>query len=85
MAKKTETTTTVTYTCDTCGKEIDVSWANQMVLVGMAYPDNIYCGVEIKDVHSAGGFHIANPDLCADCVRKILLKALNSMPKPKEA
>lgn len=81
MAKKTETTTTVTLTCDTCGKEIDVNYANQMVLVGMAYPDNVYGTVAIQGIHTAGGYYIKNPDLCADCVRKILMKALNSMPK----
>ena len=81
MAKKTETTTTVTLTCDTCGKEIDVNYANQMVLVGMAYPDNVYGTVAIQHIHTAGGYYIKNPDLCADCVRKILTKALNSLPK----
>lgn len=81
MAKKITTTTTVTRTCDTCGKEIETNWANQMVLVGMAYPDNVYCGVEIKDVHSAGGYHVEKPDLCADCVRKLLTRALNALPK----
>lgn len=81
MAKKTETTTTVTYTCDTCGKEIETNWANQMVLVGMAYPDNVYCGVEINNVHTAGGYHVEKPDLCANCVRKLLTRALNDLPK----
>lgn len=81
MAKKTETTTTVTLTCDTCGKVIDVNYANQMVLVGMAYPDNVYGTVSINNIHTAGGYRVENPDLCADCVRKLLMKALNSMPK----
>lgn len=81
MAKKTTTTTTVTYTCDTCGAAMETNWATQMVLVGMAYPDNVYCGVEINNVHTAGGFHIKTPDLCANCVRKLLTRALNALPK----
>lgn len=81
MAKKTETTTTVTYTCDTCGAAMETNWATQMVLVGMAYPANVYCGVEINNIHTAGGFHIKTPDLCANCVRKLLTRALNALPK----
>ena len=81
MAKKTETTTTVTLTCDTCGKEIDVNYANQMVLVGMAYPDNVYGTVAIQDIHTAGGYYIKNPDLCADWnLSPILSKASSRSP-----
>ena len=81
MAKKTTTTTTVTLTCDTCGATMETNWASQMVLVGVAYPNNIYCGVEINNVHSAGGHQINSPDLCANCVRKLLTRALNALPK----
>lgn len=81
MAKKTTTTVTVTCTCDTCGAPMEKNWASQMVLVGMAYPSPIYCDVEIKDVRSAGGYCIEKPDLCANCVRKLLTRALNALPK----
>lgn len=82
MAKKTVTTTTVTYTCDICGAEMEKNWARQDVLVGMAYPfGNIYCGVELKELHGTEGGQAAKPDVCANCVRKLLTRALNALPK----
>jgi hypothetical protein len=82
MAKKTVLTTSVTYTCDTCGAEMDTSWARMEVLVGHGYPDSIYCGVEIADLQTAAGTkYNRKPDLCANCVRQLLMRAIERLPK----
>ena len=82
MAKKIATTTTVTYTCDTCGKEFETNFARQEVLVGHGYPNSVYCTVAIQDLRlDTGTTFNKTPDLCPNCVRKLLLRAIENLPK----
>lgn len=83
MAKKITTTTTVTYTCDTCGAEMTTNYARIAgVLVGHGYPNSVYCTVTIPELQLDTGTKFNNaPELCANCVRKLLMRAIEKLPK----
>lgn len=70
-----------TVHCDKCGAEITDGknrWFNRITL-GMGYLGNQEVSISIENLSTPGCKNIRHPDLCKDCVCKILKKLSESI------
>lgn len=75
-----QTKTIHTITCDKCSKEIKRNAAALTVSISLNFDGSINTAqVCIASIGNSNGYFQRNPDLCAECTKKILEKYIECL------